>query len=151
MSFVVDQFLSKQSDNKLLEAIVRLEAAILKNIEAQPEDIVLLQSNNNNLSSNVADGVVILASAPCPANHTIKITDWNINFTTAAGTVRAVVLDANNQEVNNVLRDVNSSTNGTGSSVLQNGQRLAIVGQNPGAGVFGCYFSGEKKRLRSSL
>lgn len=140
-----------QSDNRLLESVVRLERAILKSIDAQPEDIVLLQSNNDNLSSAVANNVLILDSAPCPAGHTIKITDWNINFTTAAGIIRAVIMDASGQIIYDVLRDVNSSINGTGSSVLQNGQRLAIVGQVSGAGVFGCFFSGVRTKLRGAI
>ena len=98
----------------------------------------------------MADGVLILSSPPTPANTYIVIADWNVNFTTVAGVVRVVVLDASNNIKNNVLLDVNSSTNGTGGAVLEPGDRLAILGSTAGAGVFGCYFSGTKQIVRNT-
>ena len=145
---ILNQTMKNQSDNVLLNAILSLEKAILKQIRTSPEPMVILRSAGANLSSNVSDGTLILESAPCPANTRIVIEDWNINFTTVAGTVRAVILDASGNLINNVLRDVNSSTNGTGKGVLETGDRLALLGQTAGAGVFGCYFSGTKQELK---
>ena len=139
--------MGQQSNNQLLQALIRVEKALLRTIESQKEPIVVLRSNLNNLSSNHADGFVILESPPTPANTKIVVEDWNINFTTVAGTVRAVILDANNNEINNILRDVSSSTNGTGATVMETGHRLAVIGQSAGAGVFGCYFSGFKQKV----
>ena len=110
--------MGQQSNNQLLQALIRVEKALLRTIESQKEPIVVLRSNLNNLSSNHVDGFVILESAPTPANTKIVVEDWNFNFTTVAGTVRAVILDANNNEINNILRDVSSSTNGTGATVM---------------------------------
>jgi len=45
--------------------------------------------------------------------------------------------------------DVTSSTNGTGKTVLETGDRLAVVGQTSGAGTFGCYFSGYSQKVRN--
>ena len=144
---ILNKLLNGNKEDALVLAILENTAAIKQQIERQGKDIVLLQSNGSILSSNVADGVEILASAPCPPGHIIKVTDWNLNFTTVAGTVRVVVLDANNRIVNNVLLLVNSSINGTGGAVLQNGQRLAVLGSTAGAGVFGCFFSAELKKV----
>ena len=141
-ALIANQALGKQSNNQLLDAVVRLESAILRQVKLRKQPSVILRSSGANLSSNVADGVIILESARTPANTKIVIEDFNINFTTAAGTIRVVVLDSNGNEVNNILRDVSSSTNGTGSTVLETGDRLAVVGQTAGAGTFGCYFSG---------
>ena len=141
--------MKNQSDNALLNGIERLEKAILKEIQTNREPIVILRSNGANLSSNVGDGVLILESAPTPNDRKVVVEDFNVNFTTAAGTVRVVILDANGNEVNNLLRDVNSSTTGTGKTVLETGDRLAVVGQTAGAGTFGVYFSGYSQKVRN--
>lgn len=148
--FAANKLLDNQSGSALLEAVQKLDRSISISNELVPKPLVILRSNANNLSSNVADGVLILESAPTPANTYITIADWNINFTNAAGTVRAVILDASGAVINNVLLDVNSSTNGTGGTVLGPGDRLAILGQTAGAGVFGCYFSGTRQLVRNS-
>lgn len=126
----------------------KLVAAIEKQIRFQPFPKSFLKSNGNNLSSNKADGVQILKGPPVPANHRGTLKDFNINFTTAAGTVRLVVLDASLNVRNDVVRDVTSSTNGFGGAVLEEGESLAIVGQVAGAGTFGVYVSGELQRIR---
>ena len=151
--FIAQQLTSKilnqnqAGQDALILAIQENTRTINKQIAIQGRDIVLLQSNGSILSSAVNDGVLILSSAPCPAGHIIKVTDWNLNFTVTAGTVRVVVLDANDTIVNNILLLVNSSINGNGGAVLQNGQRLAVVGSTSGAGTFGCFFSAELKKV----
>ena len=140
--------MKNQSDNQLLKGIEKLEKAILKQIDIAREPIVILRSSGANLSSNVADSVLILESAPTPQDRKIVVEDFNVNFTTAAGVVRVVILDSNSNIVNNLLRDVNSSTTGTGKTVLETGDRLAVVGQTAGAGTFGVYFSGYSQKVR---
>ena len=123
--FIAQQLTSKilnqnqAGQDALILAIQENTRTINKQIAIQGRDIVLLQSNGSILSSAVNDGVLILSSAPCPAGHIIKVTDWNLNFTVTAGTVRVVVLDANDTIVNNILLLVNSSINGNGGAVLQ--------------------------------
>lgn len=140
--------MKNQSDNQLLKGIEKLEKAILKQIDIAREPIVILRSSGANLSSNVADSVLILESAPTPQDRKIVVEDFNVNFTTAAGVVRVVILDSNSNIVNNLLRDVNSSTTGTGKTVLETGDRLAVVGQTAGNGTFGVYFSGYSQKVR---
>jgi len=135
-----------QKSDVLLETQIETNRLLRRLVQLTPDPIVLLRSQGDNLSSNVADGVLILESQPCPNNFKMIVTDWNLNFTTVAGTVRVVVLDANGTIVNNVLLNVNSSINGNGGAVLEPGQRLAVIGSTAGAGVFGCYFSADKKQ-----
>lgn len=145
---ILNAGMKNQSDNQLLKGIEKLEKAILKQIDIAREPIVILRSSGANLSSNVADSVLILESAPTPQDRKIVVEDFNVNFTTAAGVVRVVILDSNSNIVNNLLRDVNSSTTGTGKTVLETGDRLAVVGQTAGNGTFGVYFSGYSQKVR---
>lgn len=147
-SLVVGQGLNAVSDNKLLFGIERLEAAILRQTARQIQPFIFLRSNNNNLSSNVSDGTLILNGPQIPPGTKGVIEDFNVNFTTAAGTVRLVILDGSNRIVTDILRDINSSTNGTGKTVLEEGQRLGIVGQTAGAGTFSVYCSGYVQVIR---
>lgn len=119
-----------------------LNRSIRTLIDTTPKYRPLLKSNNNNLSSNVADGVEIIKGAEIPTGHVGVFEDFNINFTTAAGTVRLVILDSGGNIRTDILRDINSSTNGTGRSVLESGEAIAIVGQSAGAGTFSAYVSG---------
>lgn len=126
----------------------RLLALELRQLrESQPKPFLFLKSTNDNLSSNVADGVTILRGLPVPPNNRATIRDFNVNFTTTAGTVRLVVLDSHGEIVIDVLRDINSSTNGTGSTVIEEGESLGIVGQSAGAGIFSVYCTGDTQKV----
>ena len=135
-------------DNTVVDAIARLERAINRQISFLPIPRVFLKSNSDNLSSNVADGTIILKGAPIPPKHRGTLEDFNINFTTAAGTVRLVILDSSSNIRIDVLRDITSSTNGTGKTVLEEGESFAVAGQSAGAGTFAAYVSGFLQRVR---
>lgn len=147
-SLVLGQALNAPSNNSLLQGIQSLDNSILQQIERVPKPFIFLKSNNNILSSNVADGILILNGPLIPSGHKGVIEDFNVNFTTAAGTVRLVILDGENRVIIDILRDINSSTNGTGKTVLEEGQRLGIVGQTAGAGTFSTYCSGTLQKIR---
>ena|SRR3990167_785267 len=159
MSFIANQLfsnlLAKQPgsiENDLHSLIVGfnvLENALNRNADLIPKPQIFLKSANNNLSSNVADGVLILAGMRIPQGHRGTVEDFNINFTTVAGTVRLCILDANDGIITDVLRTITSSTNGTGKTVLEQGQALAVVGQSAGAGVFSVYCSGTIQKVIS--
>jgi hypothetical protein len=138
----------RSSSEAIANALSRLERAIERQISFQPVPFIFLKSNNNNLSSNVANNVLILNGTPVPANSRATVRDFNINFTTVAGTVRIVILDSSGSIKIDVLRGINSSTNGVGETVLEEGEMLAVVGQSAGAGVFSVYCSGETQRIR---
>jgi len=142
MSEVLGMLAGKAGNDNLLTAISELNELNRLQAELIPKPFIFLKSNNNNLSSAVADGVLILSGPVMGENEKGIVEDFNINFTTAAGTIRLVIVDAQNNIIIDILRDITSSTNGTGKTVLENGQRLAIVGQTSGAGTFSVYCSG---------
>ena len=117
-------------------------------VNRQPQPFVFLKSNNNNLSSNVADGVLILNGTPVPANSRATVRDFNVNFTTVAGTIRLVILDSSGSIKIDILRGINASTNGVGETVLEEGEMLALVGQSAGAGICSVYCSGQVQRVK---
>jgi len=146
---ILNTLLNQTSPKGLEEAIVLLQGSILRQIERIPVAQIFLKSGlGNTLSSNVADGVLILAGFPIPANHRGSLEDFNVNFTTAAGTVRLVILDKQNNIIQDLLRDISSSTNGTGKTILEEGQKMGIVGQTAGAGIFTVYVSGTLQKVR---
>ncbi len=142
--------LTSQTSSKSLEAaIVLLQQSILQQVEKQPIPQIFLKSGlGNTLSSNVSDGVLIMAGFPIPADHRGSLEDFNVNFTTVAGTVRLVILDKQNNIIQDLLRDITSSTNGTGKTILEEGQKMGVVGQTAGAGVFTVYVSGSLQKVR---
>lgn len=130
------------------EDIDSLVIAIRTLIDVLPKPGIFLKSFNNNLSSNVADAVIILKGPKIPSGHKATVKDFNVNFTTVAGTIRLVIIDGSDNILIDVLRSINSSTNGTGATVLEENQALAIVGQTAGAGVFSVYCSGDQQKLK---
>jgi len=142
MSEVLGMLAGKAGNDNLLNAIQDLQELVRIQTEALPRPFIFLKSNNNNLSSAVTDGTLILSGPLMGQNEKGIVEDFNINFTTAAGTIRLVIVDAENNIITDILRDITSSTNGTGATVLEDGQRLALVGQTSGAGVLSVYCSG---------
>ena len=134
--------IDSMAQNNIALLLGELNEAVRISNNLVPKPFVFLKSNNDNLSSNVADEVLILNGPPMPAKTKGVVEDFNVNYTTAAGTVRLVILTASNVIVTDVLRDISSSTNGTGRFVLEEGNRLAVVGQTAGAGTFSVYCSG---------
>ena len=130
------------AQNNIALLLGELNANVRRQNDLLPKPFVFLKSNNDNLSSNVTDGVLILNSAPMPPKTKGVVQDFNVNYTTVAGTVRLVILTPSNVIRIDILRDITSSTNGTGRTVLEEGERLAVVGQTAGAGVFSVYCSG---------
>lgn len=146
---VASQLLGRLSSKGLEEAIVLLNQSILEQIRRIPVAQIFLKSGiNNTHSSNVADGVLIFAGFPIPAGFRGALEDFNVNFTTAAGTVRIVLLDKQNNIIQDLLRDISSSTNGTGKTILEEGQKIGIVGQTAGAGIFTTFISGTLQKIR---
>jgi len=143
------QLLGRASSKGLEEAIVLLQGSILEQIRRIPQAQIFLKSGlGNTNSSNVADGVLILAGFPVPAGFRGSLEDFNVNFTTVAGTVRIVILDKSNNIIQDLLRDISSSTNGTGATVIEEGQKIGVVGQTAGAGVFTIYITGTLQKVR---
>ena len=93
------------------------------------------------LSSNVNANVEILVGPQVPQGYKATIKDFNLVFSTAAGTVAVVIMDAN-RNIIQTLFTATATVNGIGETVLEENQRLAVVGSTAGAGVFTVYCSG---------
>jgi len=146
---LISQVLGGASSKSLEQAIVLLQGSILEQIRRIPQAQIFLKSGiGNTLSSNVANDVLIMAGFPIPAGFRGALEDFNVNFTTTAGTVRIVILDKANNIIQDLLRDISSSTNGTGKTILEEGQKIGIVGQTAGAGIFTVYISGTLQKVR---
>ena len=119
--------------------------ALNKVASSAPTPFTFIQSNSNSLSSNVSDGTMIIQSPVMNKGERGVVEDFNVNFTTIAGTVRIVkVRGQDGLIVVDVTRGINASASGTGSTVLEEGEAIAIVGQSAGSGVFSVFFSGKK-------
>ena len=157
MSFIANQLFSNLLANQpgsietdlhsLIIGFDVLNQALQRNADLIPKPQIFLKSANNNLSANVADGVIILAGMRVPQKHRALVEDFNINFTTAGGTIRIVVLDSNDTIITDVQRSITASANGTGRTVLEEGQALGVVGQSAGVGVFSIYCSGTIQKV----
>jgi len=148
-TMIAGQLLGKVSSKGLEEAIVLLQGSILEQIRRIPQAQIFLKSGLGvTLSSNVLNDVLIFAGFPIPAGFRGALEDFNVNFTTVAGTVRIVILDKQNNIIQDLLRDISSSTNGTGKTILEEGQKIGIVGQTAGAGIFTAYISGTLQKVR---
>jgi len=111
-TMIAGQLLGRLSSKGLEEAIVLLQGSILEQIRRIPQAQIFLKSGKGNtLSSAVNDGVLIFAGFPIPAGFRGALEDFNVNFTTVAGTVRIVLLDKSNNIIQDLLRDISSSTN----------------------------------------
>ena len=146
---VASQILGGISSKGLEASIALLQTSILRQIERLPQAQIFLKTGiGNTLSSNVTNDTLIFAGFPIPANHRGILEDFNINFTTVAGTVRIVILDKQNNIIQDLLRDISASTNGTGATILEQGEKIGIVGQTAGAGIFSAYISGTLQKVR---
>ena len=152
MSFVESQIaaklLSQNSDDFLLSTLNKLNNSIEKLVEVQPEPFIFLKTTDSNLSSNVADGELILAGIRVKDGHRATVNDFNLHFATQAGTVRIVIYDENDKIINDSVKTITSDTNGIGETVLEAGERLAVVGQSAGAGLFSVFCSGQTQKVR---
>lgn len=128
--------------------LLRREIRLLR--EYSPQPFVFLKSNSG-LSSNVNDGVFIVSGIPVPPGFRATVRDFNLVYTTAAGTVQIVTTDTHGKIRQRVLRDITSTTNGIGETVLEEGERLAVVGQSAGAGTFEVFCTGSKQRYRDDI
>jgi len=144
---IAGKVLERGGQGDLLNATNELIAQIKLLRDFTPQPFVFLKSRTA-LSSNVADNVLISEGQPVPAGFRASVRDFNLVFSTVAGTLKIVTLDQNRNVLQEILRDITVTTNGIGETVLDEGERLAVVGQTAGAGTFEVYCTGNKQRFR---
>ena len=144
-SFLSNQILESISssfkESGLINSINNLTRE-MKNVADQTPKAFIFLKGPTGMSSNVSANVEILAGPQIPQGYKATVKDFNLIFSTVAGTVRLVIMDANKQIIQPLLTGISSTTNGLGETVLESNQRLAVVGETAGAGVFTVYCSG---------
>jgi len=138
----------KEQNQELLNSINALNDSIQKLIEFQPQPWVFLTSQGETLSSNVNENVLIIPGVPVPVGFKGVLEDYTVSFSTVNGTVKFAILDRNNNRINDLLNDINSNDSGSGGATLEEGQKVAVLGQSAGAGQFGVRYSGKLVKVR---
>lgn len=107
---------------------------------------VFLRSNGQRISTTGSAGDFLITGNPVPPGFRGTVEDFNVTFGTAGGTVELVILDQNNNLINFLVMSITANQNGTGATVLEEGQRLGIRLNTSGAGIIGTFCSGKIKR-----
>ena len=148
-SFISNQILQSISnsfqESGLIPAITNLTREMKNVADQTPKPFIFLKGPTG-LSSNVSANVEILAGPQVPNGYKATVKDFNLIFSTAAGTVRLVIMDAQKNIIQPLVPTITANTNGIGETVLESNQRLAVVGESAGAGVFTVYCSGILQR-----
>ena len=138
---ILEQLTNSFKESGLIPAISNLTKE-MKNVADQMPKAFIFLKGPTGMSSAVSANVEILAGPQIPQGYKATIKDFNVIFSTAAGAVRLVIGDANKNIIQPLLTGITSTTNGLGETVLESNQRLMIVGETSGAGVFTAYCSG---------
>lgn len=133
--------------NAVADALLNTSKELRTLIENRERPFIFLRSRRSGLSSNVNDDILIMPGTPVPTGFQGVIEDFNVNFSTVAGTVKLVIINKSRNIVSNILLDVSNNTSGVGAVVLDEEESLAVVGQTAGAGVFDVYCSGKIQKL----
>ena len=144
---------NKINDNSetLVQALTNLNNSVSNAAKISEIPFVFLRTNGERVSTTGTAGDIILAGASCPAGFMGTIEDFNITFGTAGGTVDLVLLDSNNQVINFLVKTITAEQNGTGATVLQEGQRLGVRLNASGSGLIGAFCSGKIKRTNTII
>ena len=142
---------NKINDNSetLVQALTNLNNSVSNAAKISEIPFVFLRTNGERVSTTGTAGDIIFAGASCPAGFMGTIEDLNITFGTAGGTVDLVLLDSNNQVINFLVKTITAEQNGTGATVLQEGQRLGVRLNASGSGLIGAFCSGKIKRTNT--
>lgn len=134
--------LSDSNSTEIANALREVAVELREVIQSFPKPFVFLRSEPAGVSSAQSENVLIIAGTPVPRGFKGQIEDFNVNFSTVAGTVKLAILNASGNRISDILLDINSNTSGIGKTILDEGQTLAVLGQTSGAGVFSVYCSG---------
>ena len=145
---IISNKINDNSDN-LVQALTNLNNSVSNAAKITEIPFVFLRTNGERVSTTGTAGDIILAGASCPAGFMGTIEDFNITFGTAGGTVDLVLLDSNNQVINFLVKTITAEQNGTGATVLQEGQRLGVRLNASGSGLIGAFCSGKIKRTNT--
>ncbi len=144
---------NKVSDNgtseNLVNALTNLNNSVENAAKISEIPFVFLRSNGERISTTGSAGDLIIVGPSCPAGFMGTIEDFNVTFGTSGGTVELVILDSNNQVLNFLVKSITANQNGSGATVLQEGQRIAVRLNTSGSGLIGAFCSGKIKRTNT--
>ena len=148
-SIVSNGVVNKQNNDNLVQALDNLNNSVSNAAKISEIPFVFLRSNGERISTTGTAGDLIIVGPSCPAGFMGTIEDFNVTFGTSGGTVELVILDSNNQVLNFLVKSITANQNGSGATVLQEGQRIAVRLNTSGSGLIGAFCSGKIKRTNT--
>ena len=148
-SIISNKVTDNNSSENLVEALSNLNNSVTNAAKISEIPFVFLRTNGERISTTGTAGDLIIVGSSCPAGFMGTIEDFNVTFGTSGGTVELVILDSNNQVLNFLVKAITANQNGSGATVLQEGQRIAVRLNTSGAGLIGAFCSGKIKRTNT--
>ena len=149
---IISNIVSQNVANEnLVQALANLNNSVENAAKISEIPFVFLRTNGERIAVAGTAGDLIVVGPSCPAGFMGTIQDFNVTFGTAGGTVELVIVDSNNQVINFLVKAITANQNGSGATVLQDGQRLAVRLNTAGAGIIGVFCSGKIKRTNTII
>ena len=148
-SIISNKVTDNNSSENLVEALSNLNNSITNAAKISEIPFVFLRTNGERVSTTGTAGDLIVVGSSCPAGFMGTIEDFNVTFGTSGGTVELVILDSNNQVLNFLVKSITANQNGSGATVLQEGQRIGVRLNTSGSGLIGAFCSGKIKRTNT--
>lgn len=146
-SMLIGKVLGSDNSKFLLNELQTLNRNIETQISLRAKPEILLSSGRSAITATHTADIEILKGFEVPRGFRATVKDYNINWTSSGGKVGLVIMDRSNNIVSTIIEQISASVSGAGGTVLEEGQKLALVGHTSGAGVLGCHFSGELQRI----
>ena len=147
---IISNKVNGSADNEnLVQALANLNNSVTNAAKISEIPFVFLRTNGERVAVAGSSGDIIVVGPSCPAGFMGTIEDFNVTFGTAGGTIELVILDSNNQVINYLVKAITANQNGSGATVLQDGQRLGVRLNTAGAGIIGAFCSGKIKRVNT--
>tara|TARA_R110000823_G_scaffold194504_1_gene325829 strand:- start:5514 stop:6029 length:516 start_codon:yes stop_codon:yes gene_type:complete len=148
-SIISNKVTDNNSSENLVEALSNLNNSVTNAAKISEIPFVFLRTNGERVSTTGTAGDLIVVGSSCPAGFMGTIEDFNVTFGTSGGTVELVILDSNNQVLNFLVKSITANQNGSGATVLQEGQRIGVRLNTSGSGLIGAFCSGKIKRTNT--
>ena len=150
-SIISNKVSQNGANENLVQALSNLNNSVENAAKISEIPFVFLRTNGDRIAVAGTAGDLIVVGPSCPAGFMGTIQDFNVTFGTAGGTVELVIVDSNNQVINFLVKAITANQNGSGATVLQDGQRLAVRLNTAGAGIIGVFCSGKIKRTNTII
>jgi hypothetical protein len=150
-SIISNKVSQNGANENLVQALANLNNSVENAAKISEIPFVFLRTNGERIAVAGTAGDLIVVGPSCPAGFMGTIQDFNVTFGTAGGTVELVIVDSNNQVINFLVKAITANQNGSGATVLQDGQRLAVRLNTAGAGIIGVFCSGKIKRTNTII